>query len=293
VLYAARPALVALQRKANQEVRDRKHGSSPASKTEAADEKGAQRAAAKNAKKRVARAKKWVARKKRLKKLPHRTHKLVWNAQASLADGGSRVFGLPLHRRYLPQFLNKLGLTGWGAEIGVKQGVHAQAILERWEGKKLFLVDPWEEQDNTYFDHANVDQLTHNRFYEATLTRMRPFGGRFEILRDYSVGAAERITDGSLDFVYLDARHDYDSVLEDLHAWEPKVKVGGLVAGHDFLRGKMNGVPFGVKLAVRHYFKERGYRRWILRRTWEPFPSFYYIKPSVGRNGRGRTGINV
>jgi len=37
------------------------------------------------------------------------------------------------------------------------------------------------------------------------------------------------------DFIYLDARHNYEGIKEDLHAWYPKLKQGGLFAGHDFL----------------------------------------------------------
>lgn len=41
---------------------------------------------------------------------------------------------------------------------------------------------------------------------------MAAFPGRFEIIRDYSVQAAEKILDESLDYVYIDARHDYEGV---------------------------------------------------------------------------------
>jgi predicted O-methyltransferase YrrM len=39
--------------------------------------------------------------------------------------------------------------------------------------------------------------------------------------------------DGSLDMVYIDACHRYDDVLSDLERWWPKVKPGGILAGHD------------------------------------------------------------
>lgn len=48
-----------------------------------------------------------------------------------------------------------------------------------------------------------------------------------------SVDAAKLYADESLDFVWVDASHDAESVLADLSAWWPKVKRGGVMAGHD------------------------------------------------------------
>jgi Methyltransferase domain len=49
----------------------------------------------------------------------------------------------------------------------------------------------------------------------------------------YSVKAAESFSDGSLDFVYIDANHTFQHVNQDLRAWYPKLRVGGLICGHD------------------------------------------------------------
>jgi predicted O-methyltransferase YrrM len=56
----------------------------------------------------------------------------------------------------------------------------------------------------------------------------------FELLRLPSVEAAAQFPDASLDFVFIDGSHDEDSVCEDIRAWLPKVKPGGVLAGHDF-----------------------------------------------------------
>ena len=61
-----------------------------------------------------------------------------------------------------------------------------------------------------------------------------------------------------MDFVYIDARHDYESVLEDLDAWCPKMKPGGIIAGHDYVDGMFAQGDFGVKSAVDEFFGERG-----------------------------------
>jgi hypothetical protein len=49
-----------------------------------------------------------------------------------------------------------------------------------------------------------------------------------------SVAAADFFADGSLAWVHIDARHDYDSVVADINAWAPKVRPGGWLSGDDY-----------------------------------------------------------
>ena len=52
--------------------------------------------------------------------------------------------------------------------------------------------------------------------------------------------------DASLDFVFIDAEHTYDAVKQDIAAWEPKIKPGGWVMGHDYC-DKFPGVRQAVQ----------------------------------------------
>jgi hypothetical protein len=47
--------------------------------------------------------------------------------------------------------------------------------------------------------------------------------------------AAPKIPDGSLDFAYIDANHAYEYVKRDIELWWPKIRDGGMLAGHDYL----------------------------------------------------------
>ena len=51
----------------------------------------------------------------------------------------------------------------------------------------------------------------------------------------YSIEAAKKIEKATLDFIYIDARHDYCGVTQDLQAYWPLLKPGGIMAGHDYL----------------------------------------------------------
>ncbi len=95
--------------------------------------------------------------------------------------------------------------------------------------------------------------------YNETKKRLAPYGARSDIWRLTSVERREAgsPTD-SMDFVYIDARHDYESVLEDLNAWFDKVKPGGIFAGHDYVDGMLAQGDFGVKSAVDEFFAESG-----------------------------------
>lgn len=54
-----------------------------------------------------------------------------------------------------------------------------------------------------------------------------------------------RFADGTFDFIYVDARHDRLGVLEDLQAWWPKLRRGGLMAGHYYTPINSSLAAFG------------------------------------------------
>jgi hypothetical protein len=179
----------------------------------------------------------------------------------------------------LPVLLNRLGLVGVGAEVGVQSGAYSAWILHRWAGATLISIDPWHAADpEEYVDIANVEQSRHDELYRATVQRLVRFGDRSQIWRTTGADAIRLVDDGALDFVYLDARHAEADVAEDLALWEPKVKPGGIVAGHDYFDGVIPAGDFGVKSAVDSYFDERD---WTIHETIadRPFSSWWVIKP--------------
>jgi Methyltransferase domain/galactosyl transferase GMA12/MNN10 family len=179
----------------------------------------------------------------------------------------------------LPVMLNRFGLVAVGAEVGVQSGAYSAWILHRWAGASLISIDPWQADDSeAYIDIANVEQSRHDELYRATVHRLAPFGTRSQIWRTTGTDAIRLVDDGALSFVYLDARHAEADVAEDLALWEPKVQLGGIVAGHDYFDGVIPAGDFGVKSAVDRYFGERD---WTIHETVadRPFSSWWVIKP--------------
>jgi hypothetical protein len=60
------------------------------------------------------------------------------------------------------------------------------------------------------------------------------YGDVISLIIAGSVAASRLFVDGSVDWVHLDARHDYASVKADIQAWLPKVKIGGWLSGDDY-----------------------------------------------------------
>ncbi len=78
--------------------------------------------------------------------------------------------------------------------------------------------------------------------------------------------------DESLDFVYIDADHRFDYVMEDLIAWGRKVRKGGIISGHDYYRFRNAGVVPAVDVYTHcHYVGE-----WFI--TDEKEASFFWVK---------------
>ena len=151
----------------------------------------------------------------------------------------------------LPNFLNFLGLRGFGVEVGTHRGEYAEAILSRWHGDALICVDPWSNPPG-YDDIISRSGRDRNLDYAEALNRLSRFGDKCQFLRMVSKNAAKLIGDGSLDFVYLDADHSYRAIAADLRLWWPKVKMGGVFSGHDL----NNDWAHTVGRAVREFCEE-------------------------------------
>lgn len=165
-------------------------------------------------------------------------------------------------RGELASYMDELGLAGEGVEVGVRDGDFSVWTLTHWtRGTKLHLVDPWLAQDSSvYNDVSNVAQTEQNARHDLVLSTMQSkFPGRFEIHRTFSVEASKKFADGSLVYVYIDARHDYKGVVEDLEAWWPKLAQGGVFSGHDWVPdGIHKQGDFGVQGAVFNFAAKVG-----------------------------------
>lgn len=137
------------------------------------------------------------------------------------------------NRETLARLFHLLGYQV-GAEIGVERALYSEVLCRENPGMKLFCIDAWKAYRG-YRDHVNQQKL--DGFFVEAQQRLQPY--RVECIRTFSTEAAAGFDDGELDFVYIDANHKLESVIADLAAWAPKVRVGGIVSGHDYLKAKL------------------------------------------------------
>jgi len=142
-----------------------------------------------------------------------------------------------------------------GCEVGVWKGELSWRLLKALPHTILHLVDPYQVYDDKYI---GTEQERIDRARELALAAVRPYEEQAIWIPMESSLAVETIEDGSLDFVFIDACHSYEFVRQDIRAWYPKVRAGGIVSGHDYNgRGDRRGV-FGVKRAVDEWAAEIG-----------------------------------
>ena len=131
------------------------------------------------------------------------------------------------HPTFVKGLLAALKEPRTGAEIGVERGHFTEQMLGAFPRLHLFAVDPWQAEPP--FGDWPMPEIK-AEFYQRT----HAYRERVTVYRMTSLEAAPKIPDQSLDFVFIDANHSYESVRDDIGAWRPKVRVGGLLMGHDF-----------------------------------------------------------
>jgi hypothetical protein len=198
-------------------------------------------------------------------------------------------------RNELPELLNNLKLFGEGVEIGVQEGLYSYEILSRSKLKTLYSIDPWSTYTGrVYNDVGDTSQEIHDYRYLKTIMKLMQFGTRSVCIRQASCEAVKLFKDESLDFIYIDANHSYEAVKEDLERWFPKIKPGGIFAGHDYLNGEVpygtewgsTGITdFGVKQAVDEFTEKGGFTLRVaggknaVNDNWEKaFPTWYIYR---------------
>lgn len=119
-----------------------------------------------------------------------------------------------------------------GVEVGVHRGVFSEHLLKNTK-MTLYSVDIWLNQS----------------VYDEAIAILGAYKERSILLKMNSLEASKRFEDEHLDFVYIDANHLYESIQQDIACWYPKVKIGGILSGHDFQ-------ICGVEKAVTEFGKE-------------------------------------
>jgi len=132
-----------------------------------------------------------------------------------------------------------------GAEVGCMEGATSSKLLQYCPKLKLICVDLWEPDYDVLSDYCKetYKDWDFDKIKKKFDKQVAPYHHRVTELQGVSWEMADRVEDNSLDFVFIDADHSYESVKKDIIAWVPKLKPGGLLSGHDIhLEGVLKAV---------------------------------------------------
>ncbi len=171
----------------------------------------------------------------------------------NITVGNQHIINIPnMGRIELAALFAELGFNK-GAEIGVEKGRYSEVLCMANPNLHLYSIDPW--IDTAYEQGIPDGQASFSSAYEITQRRLAPYPN-CHIVRKTSAEALDDFDDNSLDFVYIDANHDFPNFVFDLHNWIKKVKEGGIVSGHDYQvmsYSKFNHVKRALDAYTRSY----------------------------------------
>lgn len=155
-----------------------------------------------------------------------------------------------------------------GAEIGVERGRYTEVLCRENPQATIWGVDPWKAYRG-YRDHVSQEKL--DGFYGSAQRRLAPYGN-YRFVRNFSMDVVKHFKNGSLDFVYIDGNHTLPFIINDLIEWSKKVRVGGIVSGHDYRASKRVVTQNHVVYAVHCFTQSYRIRPWFLLGRKEKVP---------------------
>lgn len=151
-------------------------------------------------------------------------------------------------------------ITGVACELGVGEGGYSELLLIRSKLERLYSIDEWASRGH------NTSQ------YLRVLDRLSRFGERSRVVRSKFADVVDLFPNESFDCIYVDGYADRGNCGgETFSQWWPKVKIGGLLAGHDYHSKWSRN-----KRAVDRFAGERGLELGVTRD--DRYPSWYVWK---------------
>ncbi|MDT2019450.1 class I SAM-dependent methyltransferase [Methylocella sp. CPCC 101449] len=136
------------------------------------------------------------------------------------------------------------------AEVGVAFGDFTREIVRRAQPSSLHLIDAW--SSDRYKSGLAAIEEEHAEAIQAK---------RVQIHHGLSIEVLPTLPDQSLDWIYIDTDHSYETTWAELVIAEQKVRLDGYICGHDFCVGNViTPWPYGVIEACNKFCVEYGWR---------------------------------
>ena len=136
----------------------------------------------------------------------------------------------------------------------------AVEIINSGKNIKFDVVDHWLGSS----EHQKNPSVKRGTLYDEFINNTKPVNHIINPLRMTSVEASKLYDDNSLDFVFIDASHEYEFVKEDIKHWFPKVREGGIIAGDDMEWHVADSIKRAVTEMIPKHIQDRN--MWIYRK---------------------------
>lgn len=151
----------------------------------------------------------------------------------------SRVFS---GRNFLLQHIQTLLPSNPNvAEVGVAEGFFSEKIYNMLNPSKLYLIDNFSHSSHYYNSSTHYDFIK-NKFINTK---------NINLIRSLSWDGLNSLENDSMDYIYIDADHSYESVKKDIAVSLKKIKLNGIIQFNDYTNYSIyEKKEYGVSKAV-------------------------------------------
>lgn len=164
------------------------------------------------------------------------------------------------------QAVNKAKTGSIFVEIGCWKGRSTAYLAESIKKSKkniiLYAVDTFGGTPDNYQQNKHLIRMGES-LYNTFIRNMIACNANVFPIKLPSIEASDMFKDKSIDFVFIDGDHSYIAIKKDIETWYSKLKIGGILAGHDY---KMPEVEKAVnEFAEQHKLKVIGKKSsWLI-----------------------------
>lgn len=134
-----------------------------------------------------------------------------------------------------------------GIEIGCYAGDSTELFINSGLFKTFYCIDPWKNgydfRDQATKSTEQAEPVFDAKFKDNKIIRK---------IKSKSQDAITNFQNDSIDFIYIDGNHQYQAVKKDIELYYPKIKINGIISGHDYTPSWN-----GVYRAVNEFFKNK------------------------------------
>ena len=163
------------------------------------------------------------------------------------------------------ELLKILPQNGVVAELGVDEGDFSELIQSINNPDRLHLIDYWGSERYSQTKRDKVEKRFQTKVADKTV----------EINLGFSTTVVEQFKDNYFDWIYIDTDHSYKTTIKELELYSKKVKIDGIISGHDYILGNWNGVVrYGVIEAVYEFCAKNNWEIIYVTTELNTNPSF-------------------